>query len=180
MSRIGKNPVKVPSGVKVALASGELKVEGPKGKLSMNPHPMMKVTIGDGEVTVERPDDGRQAKSLHGLTRTLIANMVKGVSQGYEKKLIVQGVGYRAEAKGKTLNMALGFSHQVNFDMPEGVNVKIEDKTTIVLDSIDKQLLGQTAAKIRSIRPPEPYKGKGIRYADEQIQRKEGKSGSKK
>ena len=179
MSRIGKKPVAIPSGVKVSLTNGELKVEGPKGKLGFRPHPMMKVTVADAEVTVERPDDTRPAKSLHGLTRTLVQNAITGVSTGFEKKLVISGVGYRAEAKGDTLNMALGFSHAVDFKMPEGVSVKVDDRVNVTLSAIDKQLLGATAAKVRSFRPPEPYGGKGIRYADERIRRKEGKSGSK-
>lgn len=179
MSRIGKKPIPVPSGVKVALSGGELKVEGPKGKLAMKPHTRMKVNVTDGQVVVERPDDTRESKSLHGLTRTLINNMVEGVSKGYEKKLLVSGVGYRAEVKGKALVMALGFSHQVEFPLPAGVSAVVNDRTEIVLSCIDKQLLGATAAKVRSFRPPEPYGGKGVRYADEVIRRKEGKSGAK-
>ncbi len=177
MSRIGKKPVELPDGVKVSLSGGELKVEGKKGKLSMTPHTMMKVNVGDKVVTIERPDESREAKSLHGLTRALIANMVHGVSTGYERKLLVKGVGYRAETKGKNLNMQLGFSHAVEFPLPEGVTAQVNDRTEIVLSSIDKQLLGQTAAKIRAIRPPEPYGGKGIRYSDEVVKKKEGKSG---
>lgn len=179
MSRIGNKPIPLPSGVKVAMAGGEIKVEGPKGKLALVPHQMMKVTIGGDEVKVERPDDGRQAKSLHGLTRTLIANMIEGVSKGYERKLMIHGVGYRAETKGKSLSLTLGFSHGIEFPMPEGITAKVNDRTEVVLTGIDKQLLGATAAKIRSFRPPEPYGGKGVRYAEEHIRRKEGKSGAK-
>ncbi len=139
----------------------------------------MKLSMEGDTVTVTRPDESRQAKSLHGLTRTLIANMIEGVSNGYEKKLKIHGVGYRAEMKGKTLQMQLGFSHQVDFEPPAGVTAQVNDRTEIVLASIDKQLLGATTAKIRAFRPPEPYGGKGIRYADEHVRRKEGKSGAK-
>jgi large subunit ribosomal protein L6 len=172
-------PIAVPDKVKVAVDGQNVNVEGPKGKLSLEAHPMMKISVNDGQVIVERPDDSGQAKSLHGLTRSLINNMVVGVTSGYEKKLQIHGVGYRAEMKGSSLNMNLGFSHPVNFPLPEGVSGKVEDKTKINLESIDKQLLGATAAKIRSFRPPEPYGGKGIRYADEYVRRKEGKSGAK-
>jgi large subunit ribosomal protein L6 len=139
----------------------------------------MVVKTEGNQVTVSRPNDGRQARSLHGLTRTLIANMVEGVTKGYTRSLEVKGVGYRADMKGNTLNMQLGFSHPVEFSLPEGVKGKVEDKTKIHLESIDKQLLGATAAKVRSFRPPEPYGGKGVRYSDEIVKRKEGKSGAK-
>ena len=180
MSRIGKKPVVLPSSVKAQLgADGVLNVEGTKGKLSWRPHSMMKLEIDSDSITVVRPDDSREAKSLHGLTRTLVANMVYGVEKGFERKLEVHGVGYRAEVKGKELHLALGFSHPVHFPIPEGVQVKVEDRTKITLNAIDKQMLGQTAAKIRAFRPPEPYGGKGVRYSDEIVRRKEGKSGAK-
>lgn len=179
MSRIGKMPITVPDKVKIAIDGQNVNVEGPKGKLSFSAHPMMKLNLSDGTLTVERPNDTGPAKSLHGLTRTLINNMVVGVTQGYEKKLQIHGVGYRAEMKGSTLNMNLGFSHAVDFPLPEGISGKVEDKTKINLEGIDKQLLGATAAKIRSFRPPEPYGGKGIRYSEEVVRRKEGKSGAK-
>jgi large subunit ribosomal protein L6 len=179
MSRIGKKPIDLPSTVKVAISGQEVKVEGPKGKVAFTAHPLMVVKLDGSQVSVERPNEGREARSLHGLTRTLIANMVEGVSNGYSKTLEVKGVGYRADVKGKTVNLALGFSHPVNYSLPEGVTAKVEDKTKIVLESIDKQLLGATAAKIRSFRPPEPYGGKGVRYSDEVVRRKEGKSGAK-
>lgn len=179
MSRIGKLPIALPDKVKVALDGQTVNVEGPKGKLSLRAHPLIKIKQEDGKVVVERPDESREAKSLHGLTRTLINNMVVGVSKGFEKRLEIQGVGYRAEVKGKTLSMNLGFSHQVDFTLPEGIAAKVEDRTKLTLEGIDKQALGACAAKIRSFRPPEPYGGKGIRYADEHVRRKEGKSGAK-
>lgn len=180
MSRIGKRPIELPDKVKVAVENGEVKVEGPKGKLSMKPHHLIKVRIDGNKIVLERPDNTRQARALHGLTRALIYNMVQGVSQGFTKELEIQGVGYRAEVKGKTLNMSLGFSHPVEFPLPEGISASVDERRTkITLTGIDKQLLGATAAKIRSFRPPEPYGGKGVRYADEVIRRKEGKSGGK-
>ncbi len=180
MSRIGKQPVELPSGVKATVNGQTINVEGPKGKLSMDAHGMMKVSMDDNKVVVERPDDSRQARSLHGLTRTLVANMVQGVSQGYTKVLEINGVGYRAEAKGKGIKLSLGFSHPIEYDPPAGVTVEVDkSKTKLTITSIDKQLVGETAAKIRSYRPPEPYRGKGIKYEGEYIRRKEGKSAGK-
>lgn len=180
MSRIGRKPVALPDKVKVAVDNGEVKVEGPKGKLSMKAHPLIQVSVDGDSVVFQRPNDSREARALHGLTRALVNNMVVGVSQGFTRELEIQGVGYRAEVKGKTLNMSLGFSHPVEFPLPEGVAAAVDDKRTrITLTSIDKQLLGATAAKIRSFRPPEPYGGKGVRYSDEVVRRKEGKSGGK-
>lgn len=180
MSRIGRKPVALPDKVKVAVENGFVKVDGPKGSLSMKSPPMIEVVVGDGVVEAKRPNDSREARALHGLARALINNMVTGVSQGFTRELEVHGVGYRAEVKGKTLNMALGFSHPVEFPIPEGITAAVDDKRTkITLSGIDKQLLGATAAKIRSFRPPEPYGGKGVRYSDEIVRRKEGKSGSK-
>ena len=179
MSRVGKTPISLPAKVKVAVDNNVVKVEGPKGKLSTPISALMKIDIDGTTVTVVRPDETRKAKSLHGLSRTLIANMVEGVSNGFMKKLDVQGVGYRCEVKGKKVHLALGFSHPVVFDLPEGISAKVEEKTKLLIEGIDKQLVGATAAKIRSFRPPEPYGGKGIRYADEYVRRKEGKSGAK-
>lgn len=180
MSRIGNKSIDVPANVKIALSGTEVKVEGPRGKLAFNHHPMMKVSVDGTVLTVARPDETRKAKSLHGLTRTLIANMVHGVATGFKRELDITGVGYRAEVKGKTLNLTLGYSHPIHFPLPEGVTAQVDDKRThITLESNDKQLLGSTAAKIRSFRKPEPYGGKGVRYSDERIRRKEGKSGSK-
>lgn len=180
MSRIGKQPVTIPSGVKVSVTGRDVKVEGPKGKLAMSHHPMMKVSVEGDTVVVQRPDDSRKARSLHGLTRSLVNNMVVGVSTGFVRELDIQGVGYRAEVKGKVLNLTLGFSHPINYQLPEGVDAKVDDRRThITLSSANKQVLGAAAAKIRSFRPPEPYGGKGVRYSDEVIVRKEGKSGAK-
>ena len=180
MSRIGKQPIDIPNGVKAAVSGQTVNVEGPKGKLSLNAHSLMTVKIAENQVVVERANDGREARSLHGLTRTLVANMVEGVSNGYTKVLEINGVGYRAEPKGKGIKLALGFSHPVEFDPPAGVSIEVDkSKTKLTLTSIDKQLLGATAAKIRSYRPPEPYRGKGIKYQNEHIRRKEGKSAGK-
>lgn len=180
MSRVGKKPVSLPEKVKVSVSGRTVNVEGPKGKLSMNHHPLVKVEVKDSVVQVSRPNDSNEARALHGLTRALINNMVTGVSQGFTRELEIQGVGYRAEVKGTALNMALGFSHAVEFKLPAGVTATVDDKKTkITLSGIDRQLLGATAAKLRSIRPPEPYGGKGVRYADEVVRRKEGKSGAK-
>lgn len=180
MSRVGKKPVPVPEKVKISVTGRTVNVEGPKGKLSMSHHPTVKVEVKDGVVQVTRPNDSNEARALHGLTRALIANMVTGVSQGFTRELEIQGVGYRAEVKGKALQMSLGFSHQVQFPLPEGITAAVDDrKTKITLSGIDRQLVGATAAKLRSIRPPEPYGGKGVRYADEVVRRKEGKSGAK-
>jgi large subunit ribosomal protein L6 len=183
MSRIGRKPVAVPKNVKVAFQNGELKVEGPKGKLSFRPHKAMKVKVDGGNIVIERADEERMAKSVHGLTRTLIANMVNGAEKGFTRELDINGVGYRAEVKGKDLHMTLGFSHPVVFKLPEGVTAQVTDekKTHIILSSADKQVLGATAAKIRSFRPvtKDPYGAKGVRYSDERVKRKEGKSGAK-
>jgi large subunit ribosomal protein L6 len=179
MSRIGKKPVVLPSNVKVSVASGEVKVEGPKGKLAWKPHRLMKVSVEGSEVIVHRPNETQEARALHGLTRALIQNRVSGVATGFERKLLIEGVGYRAELKGTSINLALGFSHAVEFKLPTGVTAEVIDRTQVILRGVDKQLIGQTAAKLRALRPPEPYGGKGIRYGDEVIRRKEGKSGSK-
>jgi len=179
MSRIGKLPVKIPEKVKVAVAGGILKVEGPKGKMSFPFNPMMKIEVGTGEVKVVRPDDSRQARGLHGLTRTLVRNAVDGVTKGYERVLEITGVGFKAEVKGKEIHFALGFSHPVVFKLPEGITAEVDPKQTrITVKGVDKHLLGLTAAKIRGLREPEPYKGKGIKYANEIIRRKEGKTGA--
>ena len=188
MSRIGKKPILVPKNVKVAVSplSGggvEVKVEGPKGKLSFRPHRATTVKLDGGSIVVARVDDERTAKSVHGLTRTLIQNMVLGAEKGFTRELDISGVGYRAEVKGKDLQMTLGFSHPVVYRLPEGVTAQVTDekRTHIVLSSADKQLLGATAAKLRSFRPvtKDPYGAKGVRFADERVRRKEGKSGAK-
>jgi large subunit ribosomal protein L6 len=179
MSRIGKLPVPVPSGVEVTLDDRHVTVKGPKGTLSHTVASPIAVTRDDdGAVTVTRPDDERESRSLHGLTRTLIANMVTGVTQGYEKKLEIVGVGYRVLSKGPTqLEFQLGYSHPIVFDAPEGITFTVEGPTKFGVAGIDKQLVGEVAANIRKLRKPEPYKGKGVRYAGEVVRRKVGKAG---
>ena len=179
MSRIGKLPIPVPSGVEVSLDSSVVTVKGPKGTLSHTVAAPITVQKDDeGQIAVARPDDERQSRSLHGLTRTLIANMVTGVTDGYEKKLEIVGVGYRVLSKGPTqLEFQLGYSHPVVFDAPEGITFSVDGPTRFGVSGIDKQLVGEVAANIRKLRKPEPYKGKGIRYAGEQVRRKVGKAG---
>jgi large subunit ribosomal protein L6 len=175
MSRIGRKPVPVPEAVTVEIAPGNIAVKGPKGELSQAYSQDMAVEQGDGVVTVTRPTDRGEHRALHGLTRSLIANMVEGVTEGFEKRLEIQGVGYRAALKGKKLELALGYSHPVAVDAPEGIEFEVPQPTEVIVRGIDKQLVGQVAADIRKRRPPEPYKGKGIRYRDEQVLRKVGK-----
>jgi large subunit ribosomal protein L6 len=179
MSRIGKLPITVPSGVDVAVDDSVVTVKGPKGTLSHSVAAPITVARGeDGSVEVTRPNDERLSKSLHGLTRTLIANMVTGVTEGYEKKLEIVGVGYRVLSKGPTqLEFQLGYSHPITFDAPEGITFTVDGPTRFAVQGIDKQLVGEVAANIRKLRKPEPYKGKGVRYAGEQIRRKVGKAG---
>ncbi|MDO5061681.1 MAG: 50S ribosomal protein L6 [Peptostreptococcaceae bacterium] len=180
MSRIGLKPITVPSGVEIKLDENNYAVvKGPKGQLQQQLSPEMKISISDGVIHVERPSELKKHKSLHGLTRTLLNNMVVGVTQGYEKKLQIVGVGYRAAKQGKVLNLSLGFSHPVEMEDPEGVETEVPTQTEIVVRGIDKQLVGNYAAKIRAWREPEPYKGKGIRYENEYVRRKEGKTGKK-
>ncbi len=178
MSRIGKQPVAVPAGVKVRLEGGKVFVEGPKGKLELAPHRAMKVEYDEGKkaVVVTRPDDERLNRSLHGLTRSLIANMVEGVTKGYERRLKIEGIGYQARMDKKALVLTVGYANAVQMPPPEGVTVELPDPTTIVIKGADKQKVGQYAAEVRRVRKPEPYKGKGIRYDNEQVRRKEGKS----
>ena len=179
MSRVGKLPVKIPDKVKVSVANGDVKVEGPKGKMHFPFNPKVKVEVASGEVRVSRPDESRESKGLHGLTRTLVKNAIEGVVKGYERALDISGVGFKAEVKGKEINFTLGFSHPVLFKLPEGVTAEVDAKQTrVTVKGVDKHLLGLTAAKIRALRPPEPYKGKGIKYAEETIRRKEGKTGA--
>jgi large subunit ribosomal protein L6 len=178
MSRIGKRPIDIPDGVKVSVSDRHVVVEGPKGKLTRTHNPGVSVVVEGTQVLVNRPNDSRQSRSLHGLTRTLISNMVEGVNKGYEAKLEINGVGYRAEVQGNTLTISVGLSGPVAHALPEGVSAKVDKQTQITLSSIDKQLLGVQAAKIRSYRPPEPYKAKGIKYSAERIRRKVGKSGA--
>jgi large subunit ribosomal protein L6 len=175
MSRIGRKPISVPDGVSVEVGPGRISVKGPKGELSQALSADMKVEQDDGVVTVQRPTDRGEHRALHGLTRSLIANMVEGVTDGFEKRLEIQGVGYRAQLKGKNLEMALGYSHPVPVEAPAGIEFEVPQPTEIVVRGIDKQLVGQVAADIRKRRPPEPYKGKGIRYQGEHVARKVGK-----
>jgi large subunit ribosomal protein L6 len=181
MSRVGKMPVKIPEKVKVSVdGAGHLvKVEGPKGKMSFPFNPRVSVAVDKGEVHVTRPDDSRVAKGLHGLTRTLVKNAVDGVVKGYQRGLEISGVGFKAEVKGKDVHFTLGFSHPVVFKLPDGITAEVDAKQTkLAVRGVDKHLLGLTAAKIRALRPPEPYKGKGIKYATEIVRRKEGKTGA--
>jgi large subunit ribosomal protein L6 len=175
MSRIGRKPISVPEAVTVEIAPGQVAVKGPKGELNQQLSPDMQVAQADNEVTIARPTDRGEHRALHGLTRSLIANMVEGVTNGFEKQLEIQGVGYRAQLKGKSLEMALGYSHPVTIEPPEGIEFVVPQPTEIVVKGIDKQLVGQVAADIRKRRPPEPYKGKGIRYRGEHVARKVGK-----
>ena len=179
MSRIGKLPVPIPSGVKVNLHNSVLKATGPKGSLEQAVCPEMKVEIANDSIVVTRPNDERKNLALHGLTRALINNVVVGVSKGFERVLEINGVGYRSEIQGKTLVLNLGYSHPINFAVPDGITARVDKGNRIVVEGCDKQLVGETAAKIRSFRPPEPYKGKGIKFAEETIRRKVGKSGGK-
>jgi len=178
MSRIGKLPVPVPSGVEVTIDGQHIQVKGPKGTLSHTlVEPITVERAEDGTLQVKRPDDERTSKALHGLTRTLVHNLVVGVTDGYEKKLEIHGVGYRVQAKGKDLEFALGYSHPVLIEAPEGITFKVETPTRFSVSGIDKQKVGQTAAVIRRLRRPDPYKGKGLRYEGERIRRKVGKTG---
>ena len=178
MSRIGRLPITVPGGVDVTLDGAEVTVKGPKGTLSHTVANPISVARGDdGAVLVSRPDDGRTSRSLHGLTRTLIANMVIGVTQGYEKKLEIVGTGYRVQARGSNLEFALGYSHAITIEPPEGVTFAVEAPTRFSVSGIDKQKVGEVAANIRKLRKPDPYKGKGVRYAGEHVRRKVGKAG---
>jgi len=175
MSRIGRKPILLPEAVSVEIAPGRVAVKGPKGELTQVLSAEMQVQQADGAITVKRPTDRGEHRALHGLTRSLIANMVSGVTEGFEKRLEIQGVGYRAQLKGKNLEMALGYSHPVSVPAPEGIDFEVPQPTEIVVRGIDKQLVGQVAADIRKRRPPEPYKGKGIRYRGEHVLRKVGK-----
>jgi len=175
MSRIGKQPIPVPEGVMVSIETELVRVNGPKGELSERVDGDLKVEQEDGNVLVSRPSDRGEHRALHGLTRSLINNMVVGVTEGFEKRLEIQGVGYRAQLKGNNLELALGYSHPVPIEAPDGIEFEVPSPTEVVIRGIDKQLVGETAARIRKKRPPEPYKGKGIRYKDEYVARKVGK-----
>ena len=177
MSRVAKNPVKLPAGVEVKLNGQLLSVKGAKGALELKLHPSVEVIQDSGELRFAARNGDQQTRAMTGTTRALVNNMVLGVSQGFERKLQLVGVGYKAQAKGKVLNLALGFSHPIDYELPEGIVAETPNQTDIVLKGIDKQLLGQVAAEIRDFRRPEPYKGKGVRYADENVHRKVGKAG---
>ena len=179
MSRIGKKPVVIPKGVTITKSNGLIKVKGSKGELERTIHPAINVEVTEKEIIVKRPNDLKENKALHGLTRALIQNMIKGVTEEYSKTLDIVGVGYRVELKGKNLLINIGYSHPIYFIPPTGINIQTPTQTQIVISGIDKQLVGLVAAKIRSIRKPEPYKGKGIKYSNEQIQRKAGKTAAK-
>jgi large subunit ribosomal protein L6 len=179
MSRIGKKPVPVPNGVTVTLNGNTISVKGPKGELSRKLHPDMQVAVENGNVNVTRPSDEQNHRALHGLTRSLIANMVEGVTNGYRKQLEITGVGYKAEVKPFGLQLALGYSHPVEYRAPAGIKLSAPQPTAVVIEGADKEKVGQVAAEIRALRKPEPYKGKGVKYQGEQIRRKAGKAGGK-
>jgi large subunit ribosomal protein L6 len=176
MSRIGKKPIQVPANVKVNVSNSNVQVEGPKGKLEYMLPPALKVEIKEGLLTVLRPSDSKMHMSLHGLARTMINNMIKGVTEGFTKRLEIQGVGYRAQLQGKILNIQLSFTHPINFQIPDGIVIEVPKPTDIIIKGIDKQKVGQVAANIRAYYKPEPYKGKGIRYSGEYVRKKAGKA----
>ncbi|MGH2953937.1 MAG: 50S ribosomal protein L6 [Solirubrobacterales bacterium] len=175
MSRIGKKPIPVPDGVTVSVGPGRVTVNGPKGELNQEFNPAIEIAEEDGVLIVKRPTDRGEHRALHGLTRSLVANMVEGVTEGFERRLEIQGVGYRARLQGKALELSVGFSHSVSVPAPDGIEFEVPQPTEVVVRGIDKQLVGETAARIRRVRPPEPYKGKGIRYTGEHVRRKVGK-----
>jgi large subunit ribosomal protein L6 len=176
MSRVGLRPIEIPEGVEVTVESGVVTVEGPKGTLHQTIHPDMQIVRDDSVLRVERPSDERTHRALHGLTRTLVANMVEGVTTGFEKKLEIQGMGYRAMLQGKDLTLHLGYSYPIDFKAPEGIEFELSGRNIIIVRGIDKQRVGQVAAEIRAFRKPEPYKGKGVRYVGEVVRRKVGKT----
>ena len=175
MSRIAKNPIEVPGGIDVTISGGLITAKGPNGELSMNKHDLVSIDLEDGSLQVTANDETKQARAMSGTTRALLANLVSGVSKGFEKKLTIIGVGYRAQVQGKNLNLSLGFSHPVVYPIPDGINIEAPSQTELVIKGADKQKVGQVCAEIRAYRPPEPYKGKGVRYADERVIRKEAK-----
>lgn len=176
MSRIGKTPIPIPAGVTAKIEGQTVVAKGPKGELSVSIHPEMKLKLEDGTISVERPSNAKMHRSLHGLSRTLVANVIDGVTKGFEKKLEIIGVGYRAELKGKNLMLTIGFSHPILFAPPEEIKITTEGNNIVVVQGIHKELVGQVAAKLRSLKPPEPYKGKGIRYLGEFVRKKAGKT----
>lgn len=179
MSRIGKLPITIPDKVHVEVHDHTVTVKGPRGTLAMAAHPAIDVQVKDRQVLCGRPSDEKTHKALHGLTRSLIANMVEGVTKGFERKLELVGVGYRASLLGQNLNISLGYSHPIMFPVPTGIKIEVKDQTQLTVSGMDKQLVGAVAAKLRSFRPPEPYKGKGVKYLEERIRRKAGKTGAK-
>jgi large subunit ribosomal protein L6 len=179
MSRIGRKPVAVPKGVTLQVQGNTVAVKGPRGELRRTLHPEMQLALADDQFTVTRPSEEKRHKALHGLTRTLVQNMVEGVSKGFTKSLEIQGVGYKAEAKPYGVNLIVGYSHPVKYEAPKGIKITVDNNTMVKIEGADKELVGQVAAELRSVRPPEPYKGKGIRYVGEQVRRKAGKTGAK-
>jgi len=179
VSRIGRKPVAIPKGVTVALAGRTLSVKGPRGELSRTFHPEMALSVSGDQVSVARPSDENRHKALHGLSRTLVQNMVDGVSKGFAKTLEIQGVGYKAEPKPYGVNLVVGYSHPVKYEAPKGIKISVDNNVIVKIEGPDKELVGQVAAELRQVRPPEPYKGKGIRYQGEQVRRKAGKTGAK-
>lgn len=177
MSRVGKNPIQVPSGVDIKVNGLDVTVKGPKGELKRRFHERVSISVDDGVATVDRGDESRQSRALHGLSRALLANMVTGVSEGFRRELEIQGVGYRAQLKGRDLELQVGFSHPVTIPAPAGITFEVPEPTKVSVSGIDKEMVGQVAANVRKVRPPEPYKGKGIRYAGEYVRRKAGKAG---
>jgi large subunit ribosomal protein L6 len=175
MSRIGKKPVTVPKGVTLDLAGNTVAVRGPRGELRRTLHPSMQLSLADGTFTVARPDDEPKHKALHGLSRTLVQNMIEGVTKGFSKTLEIQGVGYKAEAKPYGVNLIVGYSHPVKYEAPKGIKISVENNTIVKIEGADKEIVGQVAAELRAVRPPEPYKGKGVRYQGEVVLRKVGK-----
>jgi large subunit ribosomal protein L6 len=179
MSRIGRKPVVLPKGVTLQVQENTVAVKGPRGELRRTLHPEMQLALADNQFTVTRPTEEKRHKALHGLTRTLVQNMVDGVSKGFSKSLEIQGVGYKAEAKPYGVNLIVGYSHPVKYEAPKGIKITVDNNTMVKIEGADKELVGQVAAELRSVRPPEPYKGKGIRYVGEQVRRKAGKTGAK-
>lgn len=178
MSRIGRLPISIPRDVKVDIIDGQVSVEGPKGRLSLQIHPGITVEVVGDNLVCRRPSDLKYYKALHGLTRSLLANMIEGVSRGFQKKLELVGIGYRASIQGRNLTLTLGYSHPINYIIPDGIKIEVENQTLLTVSGIDKQKVGEVAAHVRSLRPPEPYKGKGVRYLNERIRRKAGKTGA--
>jgi large subunit ribosomal protein L6 len=179
MSRIGRKPVILPKGVTVQVQGNTVAVKGPRGELRRSLHPEMQLALANDQFTVSRPSDEKRHKALHGLTRTLVQNMVDGVSKGFSKSLEIQGVGYKAEAKPYGVNLIVGYSHPIKYEAPQGIKISVDNNTVVKIEGADKELVGQVAAELRAVRPPEPYKGKGIRYVGEQVRRKAGKTGAK-